>query len=187
MGKRFNFTRKNRNSSHQIKRKKIIDSRGFFERIYCRKEFFTLLKNKNIKQINRAYTIKKATLRGMHYQNSPYAEMKIIQCLKGSVFDVAIDLRKNSSTFLKWTSVNLTGENKLAIVIPEGCAHGFQLFEKKSELLYFHTNFYNPKFEGGIRFDDPLIGVKWPLAHVNISTKDKIHPYIDEEFKGITL
>jgi dTDP-4-dehydrorhamnose 3,5-epimerase len=113
--------------------------------------------------------------------------MKIVRCLKGRVFDVAVDLRHGLATFLKWTAVELTPENRLALVIPEGCAHGFQVLEENSELLYLHTAFYTPGAEGAVRFDDPKFGVDWPLEPTDLSMKDLSHPYLEQHFKGIVL
>jgi len=185
MGKRFNFTRKNRNSSHQIKRKKIIDSRGFFERIYCRKEFFTLLKNKNIKQINRAYTIKKATLRGMHYQTGGSLEDKIVTCIKGKVFDVIVDIRKNSKNFLKWYGTTLDSQSNFSNFVPYGFAHGYQTLTDECEIIYFHTDYYYKQSSKIISCFDPKIGVQWPLKTRLISIKDKEKTFINNSFEGI--
>jgi dTDP-4-dehydrorhamnose 3,5-epimerase len=113
--------------------------------------------------------------------------MKIVRCLKGRVFDVAVDLRQGSPTFLKWTAVELTPESHLAFVIPEGCAHGFQVLEEDSQLLYLHTAFYTPDVEGAVRFDDPKIAVGWPLAATDLSAKDLTHPYLLDNFKGLVI
>ena len=113
--------------------------------------------------------------------------MKIVRCLKGRVFDVAVDLRKNSSTFLKWYGVELSPQNHRALVIPEGCAHGFQVLDEDSELLYLHTAFYTPNVEGAVRFNDPQINVDWPLTPTDLSTRDLNHPLLKEDFKGIVL
>ena len=115
------------------------------------------------------------------------AEIKIVRCLKGRVFDVAVDLRQGSPTFLKWTAVELTPENHLAFVIPEGCAHGFQVLEEDSELLYLHTAFYTPDAEGAVRFDDPRVGVNWPLVPTDLSARDLSHTHLKEIFKGLVL
>jgi len=123
----------------------------------------------------------------MHYQNPPAAEMKLIRCLKGRIFDVALDLRKNSETFMQWHAEELSPDNNNLLVIPEGCAHGFQVLEGGSELLYLHTQRYKPEHEGGIRFDDPSINIKWPLAPADISIRDQSHPLISQEFTGIVL
>ncbi len=164
------------------------DNRGAFSRLFCLHELqATLGPTKAIAQINQSITHRVGAVRGMHYQNPPHAEVKIVRCLKGRVFDVAVDLRHDSSTFLRWTAVELTPENHRAFVIPEGCAHGFQVLEENSQLLYLHTEFYTPDSEGGVRFDDPEIGVDWPLAPTDLSDRDLNHPYLKENFKGLVL
>lgn len=168
-----------------IKSELFQDNRGEFSRFFCAKELESILNERKIAQINYSETNNLGAIRGMHYQNNPCSEMKIIRCLKGRVYDVAIDLRKNSSTFLKWHSIELTPENNLAYVIPEGFAHGFQVLEEGSQLLYLHTAFYSPNLEGAIRFDDPKINISWPINPTNLSDKDRNHAYINDQFKGI--
>jgi dTDP-4-dehydrorhamnose 3,5-epimerase len=163
------------------------DNRGAFSRLFCSQELQAIVSQKKIVQINHSMTHSVGAVRGLHYQNPPHAEMKIVRCLKGRVFDVAVDLRQGSPTFLKWTAVELTPENRLAFVIPEGCAHGFQVLAEDSELLYLHTAFYAPGAEGAVRFDDPRIGVNWPLTPTDLSSRDLSHPHLKENFKGIVL
>lgn len=163
------------------------DNRGAFARLFCTQELQTVVGQRKIVQINHSMTQSVGAVRGLHYQKSPHAEMKIVRCLKGRVFDVAVDLRQDSPTFKKWTGVELTPENRIAFVIPEGCAHGFQVLEEGSELLYLHTAFYTPEAEGGVRFDDPMIGVDWPLSPTDLSVRDLNHPLMKEDFKGIVL
>jgi len=170
-----------------IKSNNISDTRGSFSRLFCDRDLDSVLKKRKIVQINHSITNDIGSIRGMHFQYSPHAEMKLIRCLKGGVFDVVIDLRIKSSTFLNWYSQILTPENNIMFVIPEGCAHGFQTMEKESELLYLHTAHYNLKNEGGVRFDDPLINIKWPMPYTSISDKDKNHPLIEKTFLGINL
>lgn len=163
------------------------DNRGAFSRLFCARELENIIGSKAIVQINHSITRNTGAVRGMHYQNSPHAETKIVRCLKGRVFDVVVDLRKGSPSFLQWTSVELTPANHLALLIPEGCAHGFQVLEEDSELLYLHTEFYTPAAEGAVRYDDPRVGVSWPLVPSDISARDLGHKYLNEEFKGIVL
>jgi len=163
------------------------DNRGAFSRLFCARELQPVLEQRAVAQINHSMTHSVGAVRGLHYQRPPHAETKIVRCLKGRVFDVAVDLRQGSPTFLKWTAVELTPENHLAFVIPEGCAHGFQVLEADSELLYLHTAFYTPDAEGAVRFDDPRIGVNWPLAPTDLSARDLSHPHLEENFKGILL
>lgn len=163
------------------------DNRGAFSRLFCSQELRAIIDQKPIVQINHSMTHSVGAVRGLHYQNSPHAEMKIVRCLKGRVFDVVVDLRKGSPTFLKWTAVELTPQNHLALVIPEGCAHGFQVLEECSELLYLHTAFYRSDAEGAVRFDDPKINVNWPLTPTDLSARDLSHPYLKKDFKGTIL
>jgi dTDP-4-dehydrorhamnose 3,5-epimerase len=163
------------------------DNRGAFSRLYCARELKEVMGSRSIVQINHSLTHSIGAVRGLHYQNTPNAEIKIVRCLKGRVFDVAVDLRKESLTFLKWHAVELTPESGLAFVIPEGCAHGFQVLEEDSELLYLHTEYYTPEVEGAIRFDDPKISVDWPLTPLDVSVRDLSHPYLNENFKGVIL
>jgi len=163
------------------------DNRGAFSRLFCSQELKPVIGNKTIVQINHSKTHSVGAVRGLHFQNSPNAETKIVRCIKGRVFDVAVDLRPNSQTFLKWTAVELTPDNHNAFVIPEGCAHGFQVLEEDSELLYLHTAFYSPDDEGGVRFDDSMIGVDWPLTPTDLSERDLSHAHLTNNYKGIIL
>lgn len=163
------------------------DNRGAFSRLFCSRELQAIVSQRTIVQINHSITHCVGAIRGLHFQNPPHVEMKIVRCLRGRVFDVAVDLRHGSPTFLKWAAVELTPENGLAFVIPEGCAHGFQVLEEDSELLYLHSAFYTPDREGAVRFDDPRIGINWPLAPTDLSARDLSHQYLKEDFKGIVL
>jgi dTDP-4-dehydrorhamnose 3,5-epimerase len=149
------------------------DERGFFNRIFCQKELEIIKPGIVIAQINHSMTKAKGTIRGIHFQNPPHAEMKIVRCVKGSIFDVAVDLRKDSPTFLQWHGEVLSAENMKALVIPEGCAHGFQSLEDDIEMVYISTSPFCREAEGGIRFDDQKIGIQWPLPVTIISEKDK--------------
>ena len=163
------------------------DNRGLFGRIFCENEFKKMGLSNKIVQINHSRTQKKGAVRGMHYQKPPMAEVKMIKCVNGSVFDVMIDLRKNSNTFLQWHSVQLSAESQKMIYIPEGFAHGFQTLEHDSELIYLHTQFYAPDFEASINCNDPSIGIKWPMEIAEISEKDRKQPYLTDEFEGIEV
>ena len=163
----------------------MIDERGWFARTFCKNEFEKIGFKKELVQINHSFTTKKGTLRGMHYQLPPHSEAKLIRCIAGAVYDVAIDLRKDSPTFLKWFGVELSAENKKMIFIPEGFAHGFQTLSDDSELIYHHSKFYTPDSEGAVRYDDPRVNIQWPLEVLNISEKDLIRPYLTTDFKGI--
>lgn len=143
--------------------------------------------NRRIVQINHSLTCTVGALRGMHFQHAPHAEMKMVRCLKGRVWDAVVDLRYGSPTFLQWVAQELTPENALMMVIPEGCAHGFQILEENSELLYLHTAPYTPEAEGGVRYDDPAIEIDWPMPAVDLSERDMHHPLIKHPFQGIKL
>lgn len=167
------------------RREAFQDERGAFQRLFCARELEALVGSRKIVQINRSLTRKVGAVRGMHYQKSPSAEMKIVRCLRGRVLDVAVDLREGSPTFLRWVAIELSPENGNAIVIPEFFAHGFQVLEPDSELLYLHTAFYDPASEGAVRFDDPKIGIAWPLPPIDLSARDTSHPLLADDFLGL--
>jgi len=161
------------------------DSRGSFKRLFCSKELDNLISSKQIVQINASETFQRGSIRGMHFQNPPKSEIKLIQCIQGSVFDVMIDLRKSSKTFLQWHAVELSNQKNNMIVIPEGCAHGFQTLSENSKLLYFHTEFYSQEHESGVRYNDPLIAINWPLDIGSVSERDRNHQLLSDSFEGI--
>lgn len=166
---------------------RISDHRGAFARLFCEKDLVDALGNRHIVQINHSRTSQIGAVRGMHYQHAPQAEMKLVRCLKGRVWDVAVDLRKNSPTYLRWHAVELSEQNELMMVIPEGFAHGFQVLEADSELLYLHTAVYAPELEGGVCHDDPKLKIDWPLEVTDISARDKSHPLINEDYCGVKI
>lgn len=170
-----------------LQRKPLGDHRGYLERLFCTQELDTLLHEKAIVQINHTLTKIKGTVRGMHYQNPPYAETKFVSCIRGEVFDVAIDLRKDSPTFLEYHAEVLSPQNHKTLVIPEGFAHGFQALTQDCEMLYFHTREYAPSAEGALNVTDHLLNIQWPLQISEISERDQNHPFVDEEFEGIVL
>jgi dTDP-4-dehydrorhamnose 3,5-epimerase len=161
------------------------DERGLFARTFCQKEFATIGFHKQIVQINHSVTRQKGAIRGMHYQRPPASEIKIIRCVQGAVFDVMVDLRAGSSTYLHWHGAELSKDNMRMVYIPEGFAHGFQTLADNSELIYHHSAFYSPEYEQGMRFDDPALTIAWPWPPSVISTKDQSYPLIDDNFKGI--
>jgi dTDP-4-dehydrorhamnose 3,5-epimerase len=140
---------------------------------------------KNIQQINHTKTIAKGTIRGMHYQINPFAEMKMVSCLRGEIYDVVIDIRPNSSSFLQWHGEVLSSSNKSSLIIPEGFAHGFQALSPDCELIYFHSEAYNSASEAGINFQDPLLSISWPIEITEVSERDRLHEFIDKDFKGV--
>jgi dTDP-4-dehydrorhamnose 3,5-epimerase len=183
----MNLTETNIHGAWVLENSAFQDNRGAFSRLFCSRELQAVMGSRSVVQINHSMTHSVGAVRGLHFQYPPHAEMKIVRCIKGRVFDVAVDLRQGSPTFLKWTAVELTSESHLAFVIPEGCAHGFQVLEEDSQLLYLHTAFYTPDVEGAVRFDDPKISVDWPLAATDLSVKDLSHPYLLDNFKGLVI
>jgi dTDP-4-dehydrorhamnose 3,5-epimerase len=163
------------------------DARGEFSRLYCENELRELLGSRQIVQMNHSRTRTVGAIRGMHFQIQPCAEMKLVRCLLGRIWDVAVDLRQGSSTFLHWHAEVLSPGNNRMMVIPEGFAHGFQVLEPESQMLYMHTDFYTPALERGLRYDDALLGIVWPLKPTQVSPRDRNHPNIDSTFKGIAL
>lgn len=162
----------------------LSDARGGFARTFCKNEFAQIGHKKEFVQFNHSYNTHKGTLRGMHYQLAPHQEIKLIRCVRGSVLDVIIDLRKNSPTFLQHISVELSADNKKMIYVPENFAHGFQTLEENSELIYHHTQFYTPEAESGLRYDDPVLKINWSLPAAMVSDRDKSYKLIDHTFKG---
>ncbi len=163
------------------------DPRGSFARLYCEIELAPLIGGRKIVQINQSSTTNVGAIRGMHFQYPPHAEMKLVRCLKGRVWDVVVDLRAESPTFLTWHAEELSAMNTCMLVIPEGCAHGFQVLEPESELLYFHTAFYAPEAEGAVRYNDPKLGIDWPLPATDVSQRDTMHPLIGPTFLGMRI
>jgi dTDP-4-dehydrorhamnose 3,5-epimerase len=159
-----------------IELEKRGDDRGFFARVFCEREYQQHGLNHDIVQINTSLSKIKGTLRGMHYQLAPKAEDKIIRCLRGTLFDVIVDLRPESPTFLKHFAIELTGENRTMLYVPKGFAHGFITLEPDTEAFYLVTEYYAPDRERGLRYNDPKLGIPWPLEPVVISDKDKAHP-----------
>ncbi len=165
----------------------IKDERGAFARLFCEQELSSVIGHRKIVQINHSYTEAVGAVRGLHFQHAPHAEMKLVRCLKGRVWDVAVDLRPQSRSYKRWYAQELSSQNAHMMVIPEGFAHGFQVLEAGSELLYMHTALYKLKSEGGVRHDDPVLGITWPLPVTDISVRDSSHDFIGTSFRGIVL
>jgi dTDP-4-dehydrorhamnose 3,5-epimerase len=161
------------------------DDRGMFLKVFCDEEFKNIFKNNTIRQINHSQTKHKGTVRGMHFQYSPDTEVKIVKCIKGKIFDVVVDIRKDSKTFLEAYSIELSEENKKMIYIPKGFAHGFQTLENDTQLLYLHSGIYTSNNEGALNVKDPLLNINWPFDIINLSKKDNEHKFLDSNFKGI--
>lgn len=170
-----------------VQRKPIGDSRGYLERLFCATELQTLLPGKGILQINHTLTAKCGTVRGMHFQHPPHAETKFVSCLRGEVFDVAVDLRQGSPTFLRWHGEILSADNHRSLLIPEGFAHGFQTLTENCEMLYFHTAIYEPRAEDGLNARDPGLDIRWPQPVAELSPRDSILPLLTSSFSGISV
>lgn len=170
-----------------IERNIAADSRGYFERIFCSTDLAEYFGSRMVAQINHTLTRGAGTIRGMHFQYPPHSEVKLVSCLQGRVFDVAVDLRRGSPTFLQWHAEVLSSENHRMLIIPEGFAHGFQTLTDDCELLYLHTAAYQVDAEGGVDALDPLLAIKWPLAPVERSERDRAHPPLTPSFVGIPV
>jgi len=179
------FTEMALKGSYTIKLDVFADDRGWFARTFCKKEFESIGHDKEWVQMNHSFTNEKGSIRGMHFQMPPFGEIKMVRCIAGAVYDVIVDLRKDSATFLQWAGIELSATNKKMIYIPEGFAHGFQTLSDNCELIYHHSQFYTPGVEAGIKYNDQLINIEWPLPLTNISTRDNQHPLLDTNFKGI--
>ena len=167
-------------------RKPLCDSRGYFERLFCGEELGLILSGQSIVQVNHTYTTQRGTVRGLHFQHPPHTETKFVSCLRGEVFDVVVDLRQKSSTFLHWHAEILSADNHKTLVIPEGCAHGFQTLTDDCEMFYLHTADYKAEAESGLNVLDPRLAIAWPLAVDGLSPRDKGHAMLDDGFQGIT-
>ena len=165
----------------------IGDDRGRFVRVFCEESLMPLRPDLHFTQVNLSTTLAMGTVRGMHYQEPPMAECKLIRCVRGRVFDVAVDIRRGSPTFLRWHAVELCAGGDDQIFIPEGFAHGFQAMEDNSELLYFHTRQWNRSHERTLRFDDSMLRIDWPLPVRRVSDKDRSAPVLSAGFNGVTV
>lgn len=163
-----------------ITRGRVGDHRGFLSRLFCSTDLAEARWLKPVAQINHTFTRQKGTVRGMHFQRAPHSEMKLVSCIRGAVLDVGVDLRAGSSTFLQWHAEELTPGNGRALLIPEGFAHGFQALTDECELLYLHSSPYTSAAEAGVNPMDPLLGITWPLAIAEMSSRDSGHPMLNE-------
>ena len=169
-----------------IDRQPVGDARGYLARIFCADDLQKAGWICSIAQVNHSYTARKGTVRGLHFQRPPHAEMKLVSCIRGEVFDVAVDLRRGSPTFLRWHGEHLSAGNNRALLIPEGFGHGFQTLSDDVELIYFHSAPYNASAEGGLDPRDVKLGIDWPLPLVELSARDAQHPTIDAGFAGVS-
>ena len=174
------FTQTKLKGAYTIDVEKREDERGFFARTFCANEFSEQNLENRFVQANMSFNYKKGTLRGMHFQKAPYQEDKLVRCTKGSLYDVIIDLRPESETFKQWIGVELTEENRRALFVPKGFAHGFITLEDNTEINYLVTQFYTPAADSGVRYNDPVFNITWPVEITSVSEKDKNHP----DFEG---
>lgn len=170
-----------------VERRRVGDSRGFLSRLFCADELAAAGWTKPVAQINHTHTANRGTVRGMHFQHPPHAEMKLVACIRGEAWDVAVDVRADSPTFLHWRAEHLSAANGRAMLIPEGFAHGFQALTDDVELLYCHSSAHNPGAEGGLNPQDERLVIAWPLAVAPLSARDEGHPLIETGFEGVRL
>lgn len=184
---RFDFTETALAGLKIVKRKPLGDNRGFLCRLFCAETFAAHGFSRSIAQINHTMTVKQGAVRGMHFQHPPHAEVKLVSCLSGVIFDVAVDLREGSPTFLQWHAEILSADNQASLLIPEGFGHGFQTLTNDCELIYLHSMPYNQAAEAAMNAIDPMLSIDWPQAITEMSERDRLHPMLNQEFKGIAL
>jgi dTDP-4-dehydrorhamnose 3,5-epimerase len=182
---RFNFTATPLPGLLLVERQRLADHRGYFSRFFCSEDLAEAGFNLPIAQINHTLTRRCGAVRGLHFQHPPHAEDKLVSCLRGEVFDVAVDLRADSPSFLKWHAEVLSAENCRSLMIPQGFAHGFQTLSDDCELIYLHSRPYAAGAEGALNTLDPALDIRWPLAFTDISDRDARHPHLSAEFKGL--
>lgn len=161
------------------------DERGSLTRLFCADAFERVRPGLRFVQVNHSVTRKRGTIRGLHFQRAPAAEWKLIRCLRGRVFDVAVDLRAGSATFGRWHAVELSADRQCEILIPPGCAHGFQTLADECELLYQHSEAYLPGCEDGVRHDDPCLAIAWPEPEAGMSPRDRSFRAMSSDFEGV--
>ena len=181
------FIRTSLEGAYLIGLDKYEDERGFFARIFCKSEFEEMGLSSKFIQVNNSLTRYKGTIRGMHYQLEPSAEVKIVRCIRGSLYDAIIDLRPDSSSFGEWFGSELSAENRQMMYVPKGFAHGFLTLEDNTETFYFASSSYSPDLERGIRYNDPYFGIEWPIPVTQSSQKDGECPDFDPEWHGVSL
>ena len=170
-----------------VERLNLEDHRGFLSKLFCAEDFSAAGFGMSIAQINQTLTKRVGTVRGMHYQLPPFAEMKLVTCIRGRIFDVAIDLRANSPTFMRWHGEILSSDNRCALAIPPGFAHGFQTLESNCELLYIHSAPYRPGEERAINAIDPRLSINWPMPISEMSDRDRKHAFLTKDFTGVVV
>lgn len=171
----------------RVQRQPLGDSRGFLARLFCAQDLAPAGWQGPVSQVNHTRTEQQGTVRGMHFQHPPHSEIKLVHCLRGEVWDVVVDLRRGSPTFLRWHAERLSAENGCALLIPQGCAHGFQTLSEGVEMLYLHSAPFLATAEGGLRATDPRLAIEWPLPIRELSARDQSHPLITDAFTGIEI
>lgn len=187
MGQQLTATETVLSGVYCIASQRFSDERGFFSRWFCTETLQPLLGGASIRQINHSVNLVKGVTRGLHFQYPPAAEYKLVRCIQGKVFDVVVDLRQGSATLGQHLSFELDAKHNTMLLIPPGCAHGFQALEDNSQLLYLHTADYQPQYEGGCRVDEPLFKINWPLPITLLSERDASFPLLGHSFNGIML
>jgi dTDP-4-dehydrorhamnose 3,5-epimerase len=187
VSQRFDFIETPLAGLVRVDRKPIVDNRGIFSRFFCAEEFKTIGFTEPIVQMNHSLTKQKGTIRGMHYQHPPCAETKIVTCMQGVILDVAVDIRKDSMTFLQWHAERLSADNRRSLYIPAGFAHGFQALTDDCELLYLHSERYAPNSEGALNALDPTLAIDWPVRVAEVSERDRNHSMLNPQFEGIVI
>ena len=166
--------------AYRIRMSLLADDRGFFARRFCADTFRHHGLETNFVQRSISYSERRGTLRGLHFQALPALETKIVRCTRGAAFDVIVDLRKNAATYGKWHSEEITAENRVILYVPKGFAHGFQTLREGTELDYEITPNYSPRRVRGVRFDDPTLGIPWPIVNPIVSTSDRNLPILSD-------
>jgi len=184
---RFSLTTTSLDGLVLVERSRSEDARGFFSRFFCAGELAEAGFHLSISQINHTHTTQKGAVRGLHFQYPPHAEDKVVSCLRGEIFDVAVDLRRGSATYLKWHAEILSAANSKSLLIPQGFAHGFQTLSADCELIYLHSRAYARDAEGALNARDPMLNIVWPLKFTDISDRDAEHSFINHNFTGLLL
>lgn len=187
MSGRFNIASTRLDGLKVVTRSPLQDPRGYLERLFCAHDLAEAGVDWTPVQVNRTFTRHKGVARGLHYQKPPHAEVKFVHCLRGGVFDVAVDLRRGSPTFGQWHGENLSAENGRALLIPQGFAHGFQTLTENVEMLYFHSAFYTSEGEAGLNLRDARLGIPWPLDIEETSERDAGLPRFTKTFEGLNI
>ncbi|CAN7243785.1 dTDP-4-dehydrorhamnose 3,5-epimerase family protein [Pararhizobium sp. LjRoot255] len=168
-----------------LTRRKMADERGFLSRLFCEDDLAAFGWQGRLVQLNETGTTFKGTVRGMHFQRSPHAEIKLVSCTRGRILDVAVDIREDSPTFLRHFAIELSEDNACSLLIPKGFAHGFQALTDDVRMIYAHSEPYAAEAEGGLNPEDPALALNWPLPVINLSPRDAAHPLLSPDYRGV--